>query len=145
MPIAMQYGSGNYTAQNVPPSGGGGSVSAPTYLSDPQQVTSNASWNPVKSYRVVGNGYVIVSFSMYSDGTSDTGTIMATIILNNNTIMMSGNRLSSASSVNLGAACTIGLTVNDGDVIQLNSVCTKNGTKYVRRHFLSFDCTVVAQ
>lgn len=95
-----------------------------------------------KAYTVSGNGFIIITASIWSDDTSDTGTTYTSISLNNNTICADGNRLSTAANIHVGACSTIAIPVSSGDSIGISAVCSKNGSKSIFRNFLCFGCTV---
>ena len=121
-------------------SGGSGASLTPTLFSDDSTTSSNSLVST--TYTVAGDGFVIATASVWTDGTSDTGTMQSRILLNDVILAASGNRLASANAANLGACVTIAFPVKNGDEIKMRLTATKNGNKNLFRKILCFGCTV---
>ena len=85
---------------------------------------------------------MIVTVSIESDGTSDTGTAQARVYYNENIVATESTRLAVAAAVALGASVTVALAVSNGDVVRCYSVCSKAGTKTVYYTVTTIGCTV---
>jgi len=95
-----------------------------------------------KTLTVAGTGFLIISNSIQSDSTADTGAVRAIIDVNNVRLAYNQNNMDNARAYPIGASCSAAALVNDGDTILLSTTGTKNGTKTIYRHILCFGCTV---
>ena len=95
-----------------------------------------------KTLTVAGTGFLIISNSIQSDSTADTGAVRAIIDVNNVRLAYNQNNMDNARAYPIGASCTAAALVNDGDTILLSTSGTKNGSKFIYRHILCFGCTV---
>lgn len=112
----------------------------PTFIAETETTTSGNTVS--KNFTVSGNGYIVVSISVQTDSTNDTGTTGASITKNGATLAACIHRLSAANAAILAANACIGVTVSDGGIIGTALFSTKNGTKTLYRNFLCFGCTV---
>ena len=95
------------------------------------------------SYTVSGNGFVVVTASVQTTGsTSDYGTSRVQIYRNDVLITFGYNRLATANTENQGGAASATILVNDGDVIKVQVYQSKNGAKTFRYYCLAVGCTV---
>lgn len=81
MPIAMQYGSGNYTAQNMPQSGGGGSsggIEMKLLWTNPSPNAAFAA--QTVSINLSDYDYIKVFFNLYND--SNKGMLSTDALIN---------------------------------------------------------------
>lgn len=112
----------------------------PTEFTDNTETEQNS--RITKSYTVSGNGFVIVTASIMTDTTKDTGTMSAYVLRNNDYIAYDANRLTVEVPEKLGASVTVAVKVINGDVLTIALAATKNGSKNLFRSFLCFGCSV---
>lgn len=96
-----------------------------------------------RTFTVSGDGLLYVSGSVYTDATSDTGSVEATLYQNGVTVAVNGNRFTSASSMNAMGQVSGLLKVNDGDSITIKIYTSKNGAKTFYWYHLGISCTAV--
>ena len=104
--------------------------------------TNSSAAAQVTNLTVDGDGFVILTASVYSDGTSGSGAIYlnmsydGSILANDATIEMTTN------TSPIGASATMITQVTDGKVLQIDARSTRAGTKTVRYSYLAIGCTI---
>ena len=95
--------------------------------------TGNNSTTKHHYYTIQGDGYVVVTISVECTGsTSDYGSTLCYVYLNNSLKSFGYNRVTTANTENQGGITSVGLEVKSGDVIHVQIDQTKNGAKTFR-------------
>lgn len=122
---------------------GGDSALQLQSLNDTTTSTDNNA--RTRTFKVSGNGVLSVSLSVFTDATTDTGSVYQYVRQNSNYIARGFNRISSAFNGQQGGNCAITFAVSDADTITLYNLCTKNGTKTYYWNILGINCTFTEQ
>lgn len=117
-------------------------IGATTEYYETQSITSTSANETAKVYTVSGSGIVIASATIVTGMDNDYGSTGARILKNNVLYAYNTNRVSVATSHQLGANCVAVMKVVDGDEISLGGFSTKSGTKVLYRNLLAIGCTL---
>lgn len=115
---------------------------------DYHDATVSGSTTRYQYYTVSGSGFVIVTACVRSDTTNSYGSSYGTIGLKKSeessytTLVYNYNRVPSSLAQRQGMSNTIGIQVDDGDVIRMQITTTKSGSKLFMYNCLCFGCTV---
>jgi len=109
---------------------------------DTQSTTSASANETAKVYTVSGSGIVIASATTVTDMYNDYGSTGARILKNDVLQAYNTNRVSTATTNQLGANCVAVMKVVNGDKISLGGFSTKTGTKNLYRVLLAIGCTL---
>ena len=109
------------------------------------QSTATGNTNNETNFTVSGNGFVYVSASIYTDITSDTGTVRTVISAGGRTYAQNQGTIDYARGYVIGSNASCMVPVSNGNVIKIILQCTKNGTKTMVDNLMCFGCTVTAQ
>ena len=105
--------------------------------------TAENSWAGFEETKTVhGNGFVLISISVITDDTSSYGTTGAVIVVGGNTVAADIKRYPSAYAQKQASSATIMRAFSDGDTFKVGMGSTRGGTKWYRRHYVAFGCTL---
>lgn len=110
---------------------------------NPNVIVDNAGTDI--TYDVIGDGVVLVSASYYSDTTDSSGYWSAALYHNDVLIYGDWDQFGTSTANNYGSSICCPVEVSNGDTLRVYLQNSKSGTKYVKKRFLCFGCSVSRQ